>query len=680
VGEILGVNPASKNVVRWFERANPHPTVEAAALRLLHAATQVIDDNGMQSLVAALADIDVPVPMPRFDTAHLDLSFLTRYPQQRRVTLLTDLWYEQVKENTKDAIRVAQEVEDRGPRAAARGAQLRRDIAARMPSLVADLITNEGIASDDPHLHHPRVVEALLASPRTAHLVAFHAAAADPAHALAVLRSTRLMTTERVTTHKDGLPETVARAVVQELTDSTLMRHTHAALQLQNVISLALAATQTLPEAAPLVVKAYSNWTKNASARQAWSASDCSTLFLDRHLNLDRLSAEQLHKAHLEHARLLQRLHDDDARPSGLEHFMSPDILIELECQPNAPTGVRDSCREALTKLGHTHRTPNGRLVTEYYHAYHHEVDSTDLVSILKNAPVKIADRVTEVSRVMNQVMINPENTKHIDTYGSVILSALSAADPAHPGQDGWQASLADAATQQILANVRQLSRAHAGELSLEELGEFKYSNQAWRIMMETSSSIPREVRQHLIKQLGDPDYALVGHILEDQCDLITQQELSSLSTRVHALSLLASRSDVEWASKPKRAAELPTADHLPWEVPSVADRLDKRRITFNDSPLNISVIRDIGALQANAAPNCMGNCTDTHASRLRRGDEILLAIDRGKGTEINVSLHLSNGEWSVTEIKAAQNNTVHPDLAKELTTRLLELVAGTAA
>lgn len=684
VGEVLGVNPAAKAVVRWFEESTIHPTVEASALRLLHGASKVLDDSGMQSLVAALRGIPAPVPFPLFDPSHLDLKFLERYPQQRRVTLLADLWRSHVVDNVEDAIRVASEVEDRGASAAVKARAFCSHIAETAPAVVAELISSGRVKFSDALLQ-PGVVEILLSSPRTAHYAAFHPAVSDPSFAVAVLRNHKVLTGEYLDIPRTGLSPDTARAVLEELQNSDLLRHTHDPLQLENVLSLAIAAAQALPDAGPVLVKAYTNWTKNRAACQVYSADDISRHFSDRSVLLDRLSAEQLHKAHLEHARMLERTSN---RELGL--FLSTGLLQLLEDTPEAPPGIREHAGRLLQDLGLTHRTPEGRRCTEYERLTRHDVSAADLRDLLADTPTEVTSAIRHIADIVTaRVCLHAPNTELAAEYEPVIVEVLTRDTPANSHRSDWQHSLARTAAAQIVSKVEELNRAHNGTITLAELGEHSYSSPGWRIVSERATGVSREVRHALIETFSDTDYALVGHILHQDCDVVSHARRSSLSSDVHTRTLLAQRTDVPWEDKPRRFSELPTADHAPWnDVPEVADALDDLTIHLDEMPYRVSVIRGMQELQANAAPNRMGNCTVTHASTLRRGEEILLALDRGNGTEINVSLHKSRSssrsddpagtsdKWYVSEVKAAHNKPVHPQFEKVISDEVLRVIA----
>ena len=96
---------------------------------------------------------------------------------------------------------------------------------------------------------------------------------------------------------------------------------------------------------------------------------------------------------------------------------------------------------------------------------------------------------------------------------------------------------------------------------------------------------------------------------------------------------------------------------------------LDGRTIVLGGENYDVRVIKNIESLVANAAPNCMGNCTDSYASDIRKGTSLILAIGRGGRTEINVNVYLHNsrsgtsahGEpvWLVGEIKGPSNKSL---------------------
>jgi hypothetical protein len=133
----------------------------------------------------------------------------------------------------------------------------------------------------------------------------------------------------------------------------------------------------------------------------------------------------------------------------------------------------------------------------------------------------------------------------------------------------------------------------------------------------------------------------------------------------------------VPWPEKPKRWSDLPTADHLPWELAPVSTRFSNKTLALGSEEFSIRVIPDMPSLVANAAPNCMGNCTDTYADDIRRGSTIILAIGREGRTEINVSLEKNRDDdsWEITETKRAQNKRLSADEQTSLHRQLMYLL-----
>jgi hypothetical protein len=154
---------------------------------------------------------------------------------------------------------------------------------------------------------------------------------------------------------------------------------------------------------------------------------------------------------------------------------------------------------------------------------------------------------------------------------------------------------------------------------------------------------------------------------------------LSHVSREIHLRSLVGEQQGVAWPEKPKTWDELPTEDHLPWGLAPVADHLDEKNIVLGEDVFNVRVIKDMRQLQANAAPNCMGNCTESYASSIRQGRALVLAIGRGGGTEINVSVeqHHSTGDWSITEMKGPRNKLLQQDVQDALSEQIGTLMNG---
>jgi hypothetical protein len=155
--------------------------------------------------------------------------------------------------------------------------------------------------------------------------------------------------------------------------------------------------------------------------------------------------------------------------------------------------------------------------------------------------------------------------------------------------------------------------------------------------------------------------------------------ELSQVSREIQLRSLVSEQQDVVWPEKPKSWDELPTEDHLPWALAPVSERLDAKTVVLGDDVFDVRVIKDMSQLQANAAPNCMGNCTASYASSIRQGHALVLALGRGDSTEINVSVEYETrlGEWAITEMKGRRNKILQKDVQDALTSQIGLLLNG---
>ena len=134
---------------------------------------------------------------------------------------------------------------------------------------------------------------------------------------------------------------------------------------------------------------------------------------------------------------------------------------------------------------------------------------------------------------------------------------------------------------------------------------------------------------------------------------------------------------DITWPEKPKTWSELPTIDFVPWKLPAVYTKVDNKTIVLNEEEYQVSVIKDIKHLIANAAPNAMGNCTDSYAGDIRRGTSLILAIGRERGTEINVSMYRDNphANWTVEEIKGRHNTILDKALENSIKQQIENLL-----
>jgi hypothetical protein len=103
-----------------------------------------------------------------------------------------------------------------------------------------------------------------------------------------------------------------------------------------------------------------------------------------------------------------------------------------------------------------------------------------------------------------------------------------------------------------------------------------------------------------------------------------------------------------------------------------------EKRVLLDEKEYEVRVIDNMEDLQINASPMRMGNCTDTYAGAIRRGDCLMLSISRGGRTEINVSIERSSyddSEWMITEAKLPRNKTLPVSVESELREQLTEIL-----
>ena len=704
VGAVLGISPASKATVKWFEQAGLQPTVEAAALRLLSAAINVLDDSQMQSLVSRLSAISCAVPMPEFDASTLDFTFLSRYNPQRRVTLIADLWHTHAMKATGNTLRVAQELANRGGPALVQAHAVIETIAQSSPQLVADALAAELIWFDElTTMVTPQVLAELVKRPRHRHIVAFHNLNSDPAAALEVLRDKRALENKDLAIPHGPMHPAVAKAVLDELATTPIMRHTHSSMQCRNILRLAISLAATTPDGAPMLARAYANWTRTKSSLNSWAPHDVSEMFANVTLMLDRASIERLHKTHVEHARFFaaylgrRRSHSasangdnaallgdgtldaqgEYARQNASKYF-SEGLLALIESQPEAPKSVKLTAQAALAASEWTYRTPTGRLAAWHTRFREHSFEPAELVAAFRaeaaehNGYERVVPLANKYAVLISQCVHDEDRFQESLT---AITDAVAELGAASPDKRMFQIAAGKIAVQ--ARSVRQVVR---GEFSVTELlGDASFSNPLWIALESHAQQLPPHARAALFQYSKDPDVALQGFILHGQCDVFGVAKRAPLSADVHVLTLLDGVATVEWPERPKHWSDLPTSDFLPWQLAPVADVFSNKSVIIGDEPYNINVIRDIQQLNANSAPNNMGNCTSTYASGIRQGRDVILAIGRGARTEINVSLaqsHISGEGWVITEVKGPQNVAIVPEQERQLRTQLELMLA----
>jgi hypothetical protein len=699
VGAVLGLSPASRATVKWFETASLQPTVEAAALRVLAAATTCLDEAGMQSLVAHLSTIPCPVPMPHFECSTLDFTFLARYTPQRRVTLITDLWRDHIVRQTGNTLRVAQELATRNGHATIRAIATVDHIVASAPETVAAALINDLVWFDDiTTLLSPGVLKAIAARPRHRHIVAFQPQNADPSIAIETLRNKRLLERDSLVIPRGPMHPAVAQAVIDELTSSASMHHTHSSTQCQNLLRLAISVAATTPNGAPLLVQAYTNWTRTNASLRDWAQHEISTLFDNIDIVLDKASIERLHKAQLEHARFIaaytsRKNYNAKTKTSGegspgainhkappsVEHqHFSPGLLAMLEAQPEAPRSVKAATESALAAAQWTHRTPSGRLVRWYERFTDHPFTIQELAASLTTAVANTQDinvivrqANDHIKKVSHLPLDNDAFDEHVEMLANVLTSHAVPV---------WEKRVLDRAAQTLITQARTVRSVVQGQFAPGDIGEFSYSNPYWSALESHAQHLPQHARALLFAHSNDPDVVLQGFILDQECDVLGASRRSRLSADVHVLSILNDVPNVTWPDRPKHWTELPTPDHVPWQLAPVAEVFLHKTVVLGDEAYNINVIKDIEELNANSAPNNMGNCTSTYASGIRQGQDLILAIGRGSRCEINVSVSRDNtadATWAITEVKGPHNVRVAPALESALRIALEALMAN---
>jgi hypothetical protein len=677
VGVLLGPTSAGKATVAWFT-ANPmEPTAEAMALKLLAASTAVLDDSGMQALVAAMRRHQPYGPMPVFDTAAVgDLAFLLRYPPQRRVTLLADLWRDQVDGSFSDMVRVGAEVVRRRGAAADRARETIVQGLAADPARVARMLSGGDLWFQDIAGVLPReVVSMLAADPKHRHRVAFHMLNDDADVARSVLADERAMSNEECFVDGTGpMHSAVAAAVRDEL--PKIVRHTHSPNKSRTMLALAVKLAEQDPDAAHLVADAFAGWCRSKASVATYATDDIVFAFEGRDLRLDGLTCERLYKHQVEFARRNAAVHLDkeaaDAQPvgarTGQDWWMSSSLMSVLETQRDAPAKVTDQARAFLTSKGATQRGSDGRLRGWREHLVAEPVGSQPVIEVMVSAAEAGADVVNALDQILAVAATFPLSD---GDYAAVRDTYRLLCEP-----DQTYRVIRERTEMHIAAQLRtadRVRRAVTGTSTAEDLATLATNDrEVLRALNEHAQTLPKASRAALLAETRDPDVAVVGFLLNDETDVLSADDRDGISRQVQLQTLLHERPEVKWPEKPKRWDDLPTSDFLPWDIAPLADRFDGDRVELDGEPFDIRVIRRIQDLRANAAPNCMGNCTVHYASDIRRGEALILAVGRDRRTEINVSvIRESDGAWAVDEVKGPRNTVLPPEMESALTAHL---------
>jgi hypothetical protein len=673
VGVVLGATPAGKIVARWFESELKEPTMQAMALKLFASARTVLDDQHLESLASRMQKLHASIPMPVFDTAVTqDLAFLERYPMSRRVTLLEDLWETQVAWNLATLHRVADQLMYRGDNARERALVVLDAIDRTAPDLLLRLVREERLfLGGIPEGVGENLRSRLLANPKLAHLAAFHPATTDPSHALAVLNDRSHMESVGVTLYDGPLHPNVVRAVGEHLKSSRDLTHTHSSTKSRNLTKLCVVLSEADPSYAPLVAKAFASWTRTNGSLDSWFVSDADRVFEDRHLVLDRTTVEQLYKRSVEHALTVQK-HSISEADIPSQMLVSSHLLAVLEVQSAAPEGIRRAAREILHDAGHRYRSERGVLVADHDYVRQAADKVAAALTLMENHVEEVASR-SAYSRPYKHALqpaVTAITSGLTDEEFAILFEGVERiVNRLSRGVDPRGA--------EAVEEIRAVQLAMHGELDPAALGDKPWLHPAYLALTDHAQVLPSAVRQALINGNHDYDPAFIGYILHDETDVVSALSRDTLSENIQLCTLLNENPLVPWPEKPKRWSDLPTADHLPWELAPVSARFSNTAVTLGSEVFAVRVIPDMPSLVANAAPNCMGNCTDTYADDIRRGSTIILAIGRDGRTEINVSLekNRSDDSWEITETKRAHNKPLNSDEERALHAQLTTLL-----
>jgi hypothetical protein len=679
VGGLLGVSPASKAVVRWFSEQPPHPTAQASALKLLHAANKVLDDSAMQSLVASMRAAGA-VPMPVFDTALVsDLRFLERYTMPVRTKLLASLWQKRLDTVLVETLRVAGDLTERAEPARSKAFALIRTLSTEFEASVAQAIVDdrlwfEGVSA----ALTPGVVRALLTRPRQQHRVAFHPTNQDPTAALAILRDSEYLEQRSLVLFDDApLHPSLVKAIREELESGRYLHHTHSANKCRNLLQLTYALCEVDPSAGPLLAQAYASWTRTQSALLHWHTSDIDALFASRGVVLDQRTIGLLYKRHVEHARFAGSRETMPERD-----WLSVPLLAMLEAQPAAAPRIREAATRVLAEQQVVHRGAHGQLASwsrllqqgpitvERFGA----MARAELSACVDTIPQQVVHSGELLAPMLHKALCrNPDPA----TTEQLIECALALGTEETASSGFATVPMMERECLQLSERARRIARAVRGDLTTVEIAEITTGDPLFYKILTDAVTLPRELRDLLFKTMKDPDYVYISLVLDGEAAPVSSG-LDDISAGVQLGQILAEHPDVTWPEKPRTWADIPGLDHLPWDMPGFASRIDGTQIRMGEGLFDLRVISNIEDLRTNAAPNCMGNCTAEHyASSSRRGSTVVLALGRGGRTEINVSLapDRQSGLWRVTEAKGRHNRVLPRAHEEELVKHVEALV-----
>lgn len=668
VGGVLGATPAGKSVARWFSEEEVTPTAQASILKILHSASFVLSPDAMQSLASKLRQDFVNTPMPVFDTsATHNLAFLERYPMERRVRLLADLWHAENIDSLNTLVRVADELLDRGGIATQRAEKLLGSLDASCAASIAELaVAGKLWVTANSSMFGPNILAELAARPATRRLVALHPRNTDTSIALELLADASGLERRDVHVYQNSkIHPDVATALFSELSKKNAFTKTHSITRCKNLLVLSVAVTEVLPEASPLVAKAFASWTRSQGALDAWNLDALDYVFANKNVVLDKVTAEQLYKSQLEYARTAAKNEAKDGPVASTQRWMSGELLATLECQVATPAGIKEAAREHLDPVGRTYRGVSERLVQ--WRSY---VDTApEPVEALKNVLATLPELYTNTEALTSAVQ-------------SVLQHAATLVDTDEGFQDVREAAELVAPhghRNGVFEQSLKVRSAIRGTIKIEEVGDLFYSNPVYSALAFSAQSLGRDLRKCVLETTNDPDIAYAGYITTGETDVLSSMELSQVSREIQLRSLVSEQQDVIWPEKPKTWDELPTEDHLPWSLAPVSERLDDKTVVLGDDVFDVRVIKDMRQLQANAAPNCMGNCTENYASSIRQGHALVLALGRGGNTEINVSVEHDHGSsaWHSTEMKGQRNKILQKDVQDALSSQIELLLNG---
>lgn len=687
VGELLGAGSVGKGVVRWFEEDGVEPTAQATALKLLIAAKGVLDESALESLAARMRKTYSGVPMPRFETAHVSrLAFLERYDMRRRGELLLNLWQTQCDDSLAGNIRTAAELINRRGTAGEKGRAYMRSLDDTCSADVVRLIVAKRVwLEGSQDVFGPNVRELLAQRKATRPIIAFHPDTSDPELALEVILDKKRFSQDEI--HLTGarpLHPSVASAVRAELERPGFLQQTHSSVRSRNVLRLAVAVCEADPSAAPILVKAYSAWTRTPGALSEWRARDTDDVFAGRKLQLDQSSITQLYQRQTELARVADRAGDKKSKSEELPHrFYSHGLMAVLESQSDAPPAVRDAAERMLTREGLVVRDDNG-VLGHWFNVLQEDCDRVRVVQeTLDRYAVDTKDSGEALSRILRTGVVSIQHGVTPTEYTQIRAACDRALNSVgldteylRKVRSSWSDDLG------VLEVLDKTYRAANGDISVSDLGPNQYSNPVYTTFCEFAQNLDAKQREFLIKETGDVDTCYIGYLLSGAADVVTAAGRDIVSTEIQLRTILAEVDGIEWPEKPKHWSDLPTADFIPWRLADVASGLDGRSLKLDDEEYQVRAIKDITELQANAAPNCMGNCTDSYADVIRKGTSVVLAIGRGDRTEINVSVekHHHNDVWEIREVKGPHNKKLSASMESEVRRQISDLVSAQSA